>query len=482
MRSRQPGRVRPGLERLESRSLLSGNTPELELLPPDGAPPVAIEPSDWTMEPPRLAATKVGEPLILVNPAIQRMPLLLPPGLDRTDSTWIIERTDLQGRSPDAVFPFWHNYIEEVSHPHPSMGAAQRIDASMPVMIGGTVAEGDVADFFHIPGNSAAIRVVITSADAFSNRADRLYIFDEWGRMVGDWTMPSSAGGLAVDLLASDNREGHGLFVGVGPAEEAPRSGSEESYIIQIVPLGQATSPEPTPTNPGGARPAQPGATHEPGPVRAAAAQPMTGGNHSTTSRTATSVPARDDSPAPLVPQGTVAGPLPTRETAPFGGVLASGDPHPALGSDQGAQVELTLVDLGVIELTSKDGADEVTEPSWPIDPDGLVDVIEDGQLPLVTATRSRAPLEDALFDEVLVEGEGDGVPVELMTPVVRLDPSCEEPGSRRRAFPVALGLVTALAMTLTLPDLAPLRNEARSRRRLPLWLRSWLERHPSPR
>jgi hypothetical protein len=275
---------------------------------------------------------------------------------------------------------------------------------------------------------------------------------------------------MLVELRASDNQDGHGFFVGVGPAADGLDTHAEESYVIQIEPIPWSPPAEAPPAVPGRQDP--PGRTSPGGPADGAPTQaPAATGGNASASITGREPPAPSSAaPLPLPAPGT--GPLPARVSAPFGGVLATGDPLPTVGDDEGAQIDLPLVDLPLAPAPG-----ELTEAVPPVEvPQGLIQVAEDGQLPLLAAAHPRAPIEGPPLEETLavLDEVQAGAPA-CAAIVPNEAPKSQERETPRRGLPVALGLVTALAVTLTLPGFAPRPTFGRSRRSLKARLWRWL-------
>jgi hypothetical protein len=444
--------------------------------PPPPAPPLLLRALDSAELSGGVDAGRIDDALIFVRAGVSA-PAKGTSALTRLASvTWVVEAIDYQDQGSPA--PWLGDLGAEWDVPHPTFDLAQPLVGAAPAMIGGVVRPGEGPDFFHIPDGTAKYRVSVLTTDPDSRMADRLYLYDEAGRLVGEWTLPWSAAGMSIELRPSDFEDALGLYVGIGPAEDATEKHPEESYVLQIEPIAWDTSSDEPPSPSGGSDPepdtpvGAPVLVPGPGPQGEAV-----GGSRG---------PAMPEDPAPpadiaaesvTIPQGATPGPLPALEAAPFGGVFASGDPLPVLGDDRGASVDLTLIDLPA--GSSSIGSEE--EATGPIEAEhGMVEVADDGRLPHVAASLPRAPADPEALDRVIdILASQDAAPIEGEVVAIAAAAPCsggeKDVQERRRALPAAIGLATALAVTMALPDLVPQRYEFRPSGRLPAWLRRLL-------
>jgi hypothetical protein len=413
-------RVAPRVESLEGRVLLSvayedpRNSAISSLVAPGSA--IFVEPPASPLEGWSLGEVTVTGPGSLVD---------VPPAMSEL--------------SPPAVTP--------VIFPLPQSG---KIDFS------GTLGPSEQLQIFPMPiaPETVAVRVEIQVPETSSSLAERLWILNGSGNVVGHWPIPGPGGTLKVTVHAADQRSVEGLIVGIsrddlGP--ETPTPGAS-NYRLQI---DRETLLSTYPESPTPADPDQVEADKDADEEREPSGPNRNG-------------PDSNFSPPPGVGR-TAWAPLPFLAGGPSAGVLADGRTTTRVG-----QLEGTVVDLKLIDLAHKTLPDSDQEEFLP----DLEPVRKAGGLPLLAM--SRPSVLAMSTDAASVVG-----PVAIVSPVapeIEAEPSStvhdaplERTGASARRPPLILGFSLAAALTfgLLLPDLVSTLTPITPRRPRPFSLRN---------
>jgi hypothetical protein len=444
----------PRLESLEPRTLLSGDIPAKS--PP---PPILLgRPVELTNI---LGDGQIGQALVTATPAAR---ILAPPPptkpAARAGFTWIVNQVDYGLLTPPAIDGELPPALE-AAWPHDTFGEAQPIVATRPVVIGGAIQPGEAADFYRIPLDEPHLRIGFQPGDPASVMADRFVLYDESGRIVGEWTMPPNGDGMTVELIGTDDRPGHEVYIEIGPGGTGESSQTGESYVLLVEPASPGSSGTPDGLEP--AQPPQGGDDTLTGQTPPAAPEPA--GEAPASESTALAAPELVE-----IGQGG-AGPLPLLAAAPFGGVLAG---EPVLDA---AGAETPVFDLALAGLLADPAEGPRTQTDEPGGP--LRAASAEDALPLLAAALARpgpdrsapagtpAPTEGTLL-------VGDQVAVTAPRDAAR-DAPRRTALVRRTILPVGLGVLATLATTFHLAAPAAYSGDPRHRRPLPDWLRRWL-------
>ena len=329
----------------------------------------------------------------------------------------------------------------------PAMSALSPPDAlatvfSLPglgaIQFSGTIAPNERLQIFTVPVpvQISTIHVQISVPETATATAERLWLLDGTGEVLGHWPIPGPGGNLSVTLDVNGPGANAGLIVGIsrddlGDQASPPFAGDYDLGIDRLPKTTMAPAFDVMP-------------------------QP------SSSSQSEFALPYTT-SASPLGVGPSASGPLPSRSSGPSAGVLADGALVPQVARNDGLVIDLTLIDLygaGTLE------GPEVQSPA-PFEA-----MRSAGGFPLLAAVR---PPEMPAADDVT-----------LLVSTVRLvrkpTPPAESPASsvveespsnrRRPVLGVGFTMAAALTFGLLLPDLVARFTPASPRRVLPSWRR----------
>ncbi|MDB5352248.1 MAG: hypothetical protein JWN86_3495 [Planctomycetota bacterium] len=327
--------------------------------------------------------------------------------------------------------------------------------------VASSLASEEAMRLYGVPLHSAtrSVRIDLSvPATADPSVAERLWLIDGTGAVVGHWPLPEPGAGVSIQLDAADAfaEDQANLFVGIS------RDGIAASEIAPPAPfllvIGREDGPSPIPV---------------PAPSRRDAALDLvlTVGPLGMPSPPVAAPPPQT---APTMAEMSLglgqeaSGPLPMRSAGPSAGVLADGQSIPRIGPLDGTVVDLTLIDIP-------------TEPVPPPPPepssiDGLAPIRSPGGFPLLGSASSQLLAESAT-PSLFLTGDAPGVDDEaesddLPSPITGPPDSDTRPGRRRPTAAITLGVATAITFGLLLPDLATRFAPEFPRRPLPWGLR----------
>lgn len=410
----------------------------------------------------RPATARIGSARIVATPAARDLPVTAaPPKLAAAAFSVFVSQMGFE--TPARTLPLEESPIvptaDEALGMHSTLDQAQAVAARGPILIRGSIGPGELPDYYRLAMESGPLRIGFHANDPALRLADRLSIYDESGRLVGDWTLPADAEGMTVELTGTDDERGHEIYVGVGSVQGNEVDGRVESYQLLIEPAARLATPLELPA----------GVPYEP-------KVPVEPDHSSFSESTTPSAMASPETPPAelalslIVPMGLLSngdlGPLPLLAAAPLGGALSQ-DTTLSVDLAERSQIDLALSESPV-------DSPALLVDAEPLSSDLLARVSQEGGLPLLASTRARSRWCEA---PVLTEGNdlGEVSPLPGETLADARDQTARPSVGRRAIFPLSLGMLATLATTFQLGDGGGNGRRREVGRALPRWLRRWL-------
>ncbi len=323
-RLRRSLRIRPRLEVLEGRCLLSGWNPGSELY--DGIPMPSRSP----------AAAAMSNALRDLDPRSVSQPVSWASSdggsassVDQAgsgDEVWFSSRNlaTMLGQTQDQYV-----VVPETNRPHHTLGTAQGFPNLPFVGVVGTLGSGDPIDLYRVTLNAGVVRLEFgfESNQSAPTIPVQLLVFDGSGHLLGEGALGGQGGATSLYGGLGALPAGSTVYFGITGGYSSGSAGPSTSTGYQLWVARQPNSPPTTApsADPAGSPSAiSPGLAAPPPASTGRGVQPSSGGSQATPGSPA------DESGGLRVAVGSPA----MRSARPPGGLLSDGEPAPPAASD----------------------------------------------------------------------------------------------------------------------------------------------------
>lgn len=456
----------------------------------------------------------VGAPVLFRSAARATGPLKRPPGpgpamssllaeaasrfaseiqsleVTRPEATLWIERVSYEFEAPPVPAENLMTLLPRLHEPlglHDTFETAMSIDSaeSSPVMVSGTLRDGDSPDMFRLPGIDGGFTVQIIDTNKGTGLDNYVWVYDAQGTLLGGWSLPAHTPRMTIEITSSSDAPGPGWYLGIG-IEDGANSGEtiEDSYALLVtpVPAGSDAGSSPDLSGDSPSTPlSDPGPTS--GPVNTGPPSSPSGDEASSVTSSPGGAQAEffdDDGSLPsqmVEPENhpvalATPGPLPARLASAFGGVLEIGEEAPETHLADASPVRSRLHDASPEETPSE----EATGPELHL-PD-VAALLGPGGVPLLSALQVRGYQDEGPrevtparleMEALLAEIAAEQAVAQCTADTAENREPVPTPLGKSRAFAVGMGLSLFATMTASLvgPELARRRPATRGRSRL---------------
>jgi hypothetical protein len=384
-----------------------------------------------------------------------------------TRDRWVIDSVETQPSSPcplaGATAP--NAAIEEIADVHDTLENAQVLPETDVVQLSGTTYAGSASDVYRVVlrENMGSMTVSLANSGATSRGEKHLQVMDAAGNVYGDVVLGAPNSHLSISMHPRIPGTERTLYLGVFVvSNDAVDDSAPDPYALSIT--QRLVAPDQVATEPAGqdgsARPAAVSTNPfigSPGALIPVDSQP---------SPAQTDASASSEAPGSIeltnvVNQTSATSSLPRLVVAPDGGILSM-DEGTAAYEQKATAVDLALIDLDFLDEESVEAEPRPAEPDW--QDDSEVTLLRPAAgLPIVMPTlEEHAPRPElaATVDQPLDLAR-------LSTPqVVAPTEVAERKTQRWKLLQTGVGIATAAAFALLMPDAALMLHDPKSRPR----------------
>ena len=281
--------------------------------------------------------------------------------------------------------------VPDTNVPHQTFATAQPLPDVPYFGVVGTTASGEPIDLYRLTldAGTAGLNFGLVSDQSASTAPVQLQVFDGSGQVLGEWSV-GGQGTASLHAGLGGLPAGSTVYFGVTAGNSSGPAGSSPAVGYQLwVSLQPATDRATAAPGPGTNLP-----TAVILPLSGSAILPLSGSPLPATTSPGVVASGGDSQAAPTAPpnQGSsvrlAVGSPATRSARPSEGLLADGDPAPAVASDFNAVVNKEWDERSLTGPTSRpaDGADPAQRSQREQEPDALVVIHGPGGFPLLGA------------------------------------------------------------------------------------------------
>jgi hypothetical protein len=391
---------------------------------------------------------------------------------------WVIDSVETQPSAPcplaGATGP--KAAVEEIADVHDTLENAQVLPETDVVQLSGTAYAGSSSDVYRVVlrENMGSMTVSLANPGATSRGEKHLQVMDAAGNVYGDVVLGAPNSHLSISMHPRIPGTERTLYVGVFVvSNDAGEDSTPDPYALSIT--QRLVAPEEVVTGPAGqdgsARPA------------AVSTNPLIGSPGALIPVDSQPSPAQSDAPASPAVSGSIAltnvvnqtsatASLPRLVIAPDGGILSMEEGTAAYEQNATA-VDLALIDLDFFDEGPIEAEPRPAEPDWQ----------DDWEMTLIRPATGLPIAIPTL--EVRTTGAKPAETADQTLELARLSPPqteaptevAERKTQRWKLLQTGVGIATAAAFALLMPDATLMLHEPKSRsRRRP---QTGMKRHP---